>query len=61
MADDAFAFIQAVFHVVLFIVLHGHRARLVSKPTAGKERRKTDIPFCPPACASKQARPQRKN
>jgi hypothetical protein len=27
MADDAFAFIQAVFHVILFIVVHGHRAR----------------------------------
>ena len=27
MSDDAFAFIQAVFHVILFIVVHGHRAR----------------------------------
>jgi len=27
MADDAFAFIQAVFHVILFIVVHVHRAR----------------------------------
>ena len=27
MEDGAFAFIQAVFHVLLFIVVHGNRAR----------------------------------
>ena len=27
MADDPFAFIQAVFHLILFIVVHGQRTR----------------------------------
>jgi hypothetical protein len=36
MDDGAFAFIQAVFHVALF-VLHGHRARLGTKP--GRKQR----------------------
>lgn len=29
MNDNAFAFIQAVFHVVLFMVIHGNRARQI--------------------------------
>ena len=29
MSDDAFAFIQAMFHVVLFMVIHGRRARQI--------------------------------
>jgi hypothetical protein len=32
MEDGAFAFIQAVFHVLLFIVVHGNRARNGVRP-----------------------------
>ena len=32
MEDGAFAFIQAVFHVLLFIVIHGNRARNGVRP-----------------------------
>ena len=33
MEDGAFAFIQAVFHVVLFILVHGNRARNAARPS----------------------------
>jgi len=33
MEDGAFAFIQAVFHVLLFIVVHGNRARNGVRPS----------------------------
>ena len=33
MEDSAFAFIQAVFHVLLFIVVHGTRARNGVRPS----------------------------
>jgi hypothetical protein len=61
MADDAFAFTQAVFHVVLFIVAHGHRARQGNKAPRKQREAQNRNPLCPPACASKQARPQSKN
>jgi hypothetical protein len=32
MEDGAFAFIQAVFHVLLFIVVHANRARNGVRP-----------------------------
>ena len=33
MEDGAFAFIQAVFHVLLFIVVHGNRAQTGLRPS----------------------------
>lgn len=39
--DGAFSFIQALFHVVLFIVVHGHRAQRRNK---GQDRRRVTIP-----------------
>jgi hypothetical protein len=33
MEDCAFAFIQAVFHVLLFILVHGNRARNRVRPS----------------------------
>jgi hypothetical protein len=43
MDDGAFAFIQAVFHVVLFIVVHGQRARRgIKTPRKQQEKRVAD-------------------
>ena len=33
MEDGAFRFIQAVFHVLLFILVHGNRARNSVRPS----------------------------
>ena len=33
MEDGAFGFIQAVFHVLLFILVHGNRARNGVRPS----------------------------
>jgi hypothetical protein len=38
MEDGAFAFIQAVFHVLLFIVVHGSRARKGVRPSHKQKR-----------------------
>ena len=38
MEDGAFAFIQAVFHVLLFIVVHGKRARNGVRPSHKQNR-----------------------
>jgi hypothetical protein len=32
MEDGAFAFVQAVFHVLLFVLVHGNRARKGVRP-----------------------------
>jgi hypothetical protein len=36
MNDGGFAFIQAVFHVVLFIVIHGQRTKQRPRVNRGK-------------------------
>ena len=33
MEDGAFAFVQAVFHVLLLVLLHGNRARNGARPS----------------------------
>jgi hypothetical protein len=38
MEDGAFALIQAVFHVLLFIVVHGNRARNGVRPSHKQNR-----------------------
>ncbi len=38
MEDGAFAFIQAVFHVLLFLVVHGNRARNGARPTHKRDQ-----------------------
>jgi hypothetical protein len=46
MEDGAFAFIQAVFHMLLFIVVHGNRARKGARPSHKQNRslKRKDIP-----------------
>ena len=43
MADNSFAFIQAVFHVVLFIVIHGRRAGIKARAIGTKPNQKSEI------------------
>jgi hypothetical protein len=38
MEDGAFGFIQAVFHVLLFILVHGNRARNAVRPSHKQNR-----------------------
>jgi hypothetical protein len=55
MAEGAFTFIQAVFHVVLFIVVHGHRTRRdvkTQRKQRGLQKRNSSVP---PAYASEQS------
>jgi hypothetical protein len=47
MADNSSAFIQAVFHVILFIVIHGHRGQRGFKARRKRtERRVTRSVTC---------------
>jgi hypothetical protein len=43
MADDSFAFAHALFHVILFIVIHGNRARRHKARTSVEPKAKSQI------------------
>jgi len=44
MHNDIFTFAQAVFHVIVFIVIHGQRPRPGSQSQRQQRRRKIEIP-----------------
>lgn len=48
MNDDPFPFIHAVFHVVLFFVLHGHLRRPRTKNGGTQKGIRKRIPECGP-------------